>query len=453
MPMPSTQNEGLKREIGLGGLFLSVINNTIGSAIFLLPAIVASIPGTGSILAYIICGSLFLLLMLCYAEISSQVTVSGGAYAYIETAFGPYAGFLSNTLFWFGTGVFVCAALVNGAADILSAVLPFFKIPLYRALFFALLLGLFAFINIKGVRQGMFLVKLLTIIKLATVFLLIIWGAIGSNAANLKWEHAPTFESLGPISLVIFFAFAGGETALNVGGEIKNPNRTGPLALLWGMLATIVIFCAIQLVAQGVMGDELLQHKEAPLAAMTSKLMGPWGYKIVIAGSLTAILGVLSALPLVFSRVMFAGAKDGFLPAYLAKVHPRFATPANAIITFSTVAFVVAVSGGFKQLAIIVSATLLLIYAAVVLATIKFRINGSANKPGTFKLPGGLAIPIAALAATGAFFIQLEMKEIIGVTVFICVLSLIYFFRKFQRKSSVNSSLSQVLVDANTKTI
>lgn len=439
--MTATQNEGLKREIGIAGLFLSVINNTIGSAIFLLPAIVATIPGTASILAYIICGSLFLLLMLCYAEISSQVTVSGGAYAYIETAFGPYAGFLSNTLFWFGTGVFVCAALVNGAADILSAALPFFKFPLYRALFFALLLGLFAFINIKGVKQGMFLVKLLTIIKLATVFLLIVWGAIGSNPANLKWEHAPTLESLGPISLVIFFAFAGGETALNVGGEIKNPNRTGPLALLWGMLATIVIFCAIQLVALGVMGDELLQHKEAPLAAMAGKLMGPWGYKIVIAGSLTAILGVLSALPLVFSRVMFAGAKDGFLPAYLAKVHPRFATPANAIITFSAVAFVVAVSGGFKQLAIIVSATSLLIYAAVVLATIKFRITGRANKQGTFKIPGGLTVHIAALLAVALFIVQLELKEIIGLSIFLCVLSIIYFLRSAQRKRSASINI------------
>ena len=116
--MTATQNEGLKREIGLAGLFLSVINNTIGSAIFLLPAIVASIPGTASILAYIVCGFLFLLLMLCYAEISSQITVSGGAYAYIETAFGPFAGFLSNTLFWFGTGVFVCAALEIGRAHV-----------------------------------------------------------------------------------------------------------------------------------------------------------------------------------------------------------------------------------------------------------------------------------------------------------------------------------------------
>src|SRR5829696_9856591 len=100
----TSSGEGLKREIGIGGVFLNVIKNTLGSGIFLLPAIVAGALGNASILAYIVCGGLFLLVMLCYAEISSQITVSGGSYAYIEKAFGPYAGFLSNTLFWFGTG-------------------------------------------------------------------------------------------------------------------------------------------------------------------------------------------------------------------------------------------------------------------------------------------------------------------------------------------------------------
>jgi len=124
------QGKGLKREIGVWGLFINVINNTIGSGIFLLPAIIAGVLGNASIIAYIACGFLFLLVMLCYAEISSQVTCSGGSYAYIEKAFGSYAGFISNTLFWFGTGIFVTAALVNGFADILSTAFPIFKTPL-----------------------------------------------------------------------------------------------------------------------------------------------------------------------------------------------------------------------------------------------------------------------------------------------------------------------------------
>ena len=421
--------EGLKREIGVWGIFLNVINNTIGSGIFLLPAIVAGVLGNASIVAYIACGLLFLLVMLCYAEISSQVTCSGGSYAYIEKAFGSYLGFISNTLFWFGVGVFVTAALVNGFADILSVAFPIFKIPLYRALLFLVLIGFSAYVNILGVKQGMKVIKIVTLIKMLPLFLLVVLGFWGSKLSNLRMEHLPTFQNLGEVSLVLFFAFAGGETALNIGGEMKNPNRTAPLGIIYGMLATILIFCLIQLAAQGVLGDGLPNFKEAPLAAVADKLIGSPGHTVIIVASLIAIFGILSSLPLAFPRVMLAGAEDNLLPRYLAKIHPKFATPANAIITFSVVAFLVAVSGGFRQLAIIVSASLLLLYVGVVLATIKFRFKKNVDKTGTFKIPGGLTIPIAALVALCFFIVQLQLKEMAGILIFIAVLSIIYLFK------------------------
>jgi amino acid transporter len=198
-----------------------VINNTIGSGIFLLPGIIAAVLGNASILAYIVCGFLFLLVMLCYAEISSQVTVSGGAYAYIEKAFGPYAGFLSNTLFWFGTGVFVMAALVNGVADILSVASPLFKIPVYRGLLFAAIIGFTAFINIRGVKQGMTIIKILTIIKSVPVLLLVILGAMETDTSNLRWEHFPSFKSLGEVSLVLFFRFCRWRNSAECGWRNK----------------------------------------------------------------------------------------------------------------------------------------------------------------------------------------------------------------------------------------
>ncbi len=420
--------EGLKREIGVWGVFINVINNTVGSGIFLLPAIIAGALGNTSIFAYIACGLLFLLVMLCYAEISNQVTCSGGSYAYIEKAFGPYAGFISNTLFWVGVGVFVTAALVNGVADILSVAFPVFKIPFYRVLLFAILIGFSAYINIRGVKQGMTVIKIVTIIKMVPLFLLVVLGFWGSKLSNLRIDHLPSFKNLGEVSLILFFAFAGGETALNVGGEMKNPSRAAPLGILYGTLATIVIFCSIQLAAQGVLGPELANYKEAPLAEVADKLVGPLGHTIIIAASVTAIFGILNSLPLAFPRVMLAGAEDNLLPRYLAKIHPRFATPVNAIITFSVIGFIVAVSGGFRQLAVIVAASLLLLYLGVVLATIKFRLRKNVDRSGAFTIPGGLTIPIAALVALCLFIIQLKLKEIIGITIFITALSIIYLF-------------------------
>ena len=427
-------DEGLKREIGIWGVFLNVINITIGSGIFLLPAIVAGFLGNASILAYIACGILFLLVMLCYAEISSQVTCSGGTYAYIEEAFGPYAGFISNAIFWFGTGVFVTAALVNGLADILSVPFPVFKVPLFRAVFFLTIIAFCAIINIRGVKQGMMLIKTITLIKLIPIFLLVVIGFWHVNTANLRMNQLPSFHDFGAVSLILFFTFAGGESVLNVGGEMKNPSRTAPLGLLYGLLAAIVIFCSIQLVAQSTLGSSLANYKEAPLAAVASNLLGPWAHKIIIGASVIAIFGILNSLPLVFPRVMFAGAENKLLPGYLAKVHPGFSTPANAIITFSVIAWIVAVSGGFRQLAIIVSASLLLLYTGVVLATIKFRFKKNVDRSGMFKIPGGITIHLAALFALGWFIFQLQSKDLAGTAIFIGILSVIYLFKTMRKK-------------------
>ena len=445
-PIMATTNteEGLKRVVGVWGIFTNVINNTIGSGIFLLPAIVAGSLGNAGILAYIACGLLFLLVMLCYAEISSQVTSSGGTYAYIEEAFGPYAGFISNIVLWFGTGVFVTAALVNGMADILSVPFPVLKIPLYRALLYFILIGFSTFINVRGVKQGMILIKTITIIKLVPIFILLIIGFWNVNTANFRLGELPSFPNFGAVSLILFFAFAGAESALNVSGEMKNPSRTAPLGLLFGMLATILIFCGIQLVAQSTLGTSLAGFTAAPLAAVADKLVGSWSHSFIIAASAISVFGILNSLPMVFPRVMFAGANNNLLPSYLAKVHPRFSTPANAILSFSTIAFIVAISGGFRQLATIVSAALLLLYVGVVLATIRFRLKKNIDRSGTFQIPGGIAVHIAALFALGWFIIQLKSNELIGMGIFIVLLSAIYLFKIIQKKVAPTTITSEV---------
>jgi APA family basic amino acid/polyamine antiporter len=428
--MENDTSEGLKREIGIVGLASNAINSIIGGGIFVLPAIVAGIMGSTAIIAYLICGAASILITLCFAEIGSRVTVSGGAYAYVETAFGRYPGFLTNSLFWFGFGVLSDAAIATAMADMLALSFPVLKLFFFRALFFLVIYGGFAFVNIRGVKQGVNMVKVTTLMKLIPLIILITYGWVGVTTENLQWQQVPSAKDIGEVSLILFFAFAGGEMALNNSGEIQNPKRTVPAGLLIGIGSVVLLYILIQTVSLGVLGQDLSVNKEAPLAAVAKKFMGESGTVLMISGAVISIFGNLSGGVLSYPRLLFAGARNGFLPAFLARVHPVFATPYGAICTYSFLVVVFSISGGFRQLVIISSASLLLIYLAVVLSTIKLRLRKDQPAPGTFKLPGGIFIPSITLILIVWFLSRLTRNEAIGIGIIILVLTIIYLIMR-----------------------
>lgn len=427
--MASTNNEGLRREIGILGLAANTLNRTIGAGIFVLPAFVASFLGETSILAYLFCGFLMMLIMLCFAEIGSKITVTGGAYAYIHAAFGPFAGFLANTMFWF-VGILADAAIANAMADTLSIYLPILSEIPFRALFFLIVFGLFTYINIRGVKHGDNVVKINTLIKLIPLVVLIFAGFFGTSIENLKWHALPTISKLGEASLLLFFAFAGGEASLNISGELKNPQKVVPFGILSGMGAVVVFYILIQTVSQGVLGEDLINQSEAPLAAVANKVIGPFGTTLMIVGAAFSMFAALSGSVLSYPRVIFAGAIKGWMPKIMAKVHPKFATPYIAIISYAVLDFIFSISGGFKELAIIASASLLTVYLGVVLSTIKLRLDENGETKG-FRLPGGITIPILAAIAIVWFLSNLAIQEVSSLAIFLIVVSVIYFLIAF----------------------
>ncbi|MGA2408290.1 MAG: amino acid permease [Bacteroidales bacterium] len=435
--MENDNNEGLKREIGVVGLASNAINSIVGGGIFVLPALVAGIMGSTAIITYLICGVAVILITLCFAEIGSKVTVSGGAYAYVEAAFGTFAGFLTNTLFWFGFGVLSDAAIATAMAGMLAITFPIFKLPPFRALFFLVMYGGFAIVNIRGVKQGINMVKVNTLIKLVPLIILITYGWVGVSTKNLQWSQIPSFKNIGEASLILFFAFAGGEMALNNSGEILNPMRTVPIGLILGIGTVVVLYVLIQTISLGVLGSELAVNKQAPLAAVAEKLMGGFGSVLMISGAVISIFGALSGSVLSYPRLLFAGSRNGFLPAFLAKVHPKFATPYWAICTYTLLVLIFSITGGFRQLVIVSSASLLLIYMAVVLSTIKLRLRKDPSPPRTFKIPGGITIPSITLILIIWFLSRLTRNEVTGIALMILVLTVIYLIMKLIKNKTV----------------
>ena len=276
-----TENDGLKREIGVWGLVSNSINIVVGAGIFVLPAIVAEQLGAASVLAYAICGILIVLIMLCFAEIGSRIIVTGGAYAYVEVAFGRYAGFLTTNIFIFGAAIMANAAVANALADTLAYFFPVFKMQAIRVLLFLTMFASFAYLNIRGVKKGMFLVKFNTVAKLTPLLFIILLGWLSFSPSNFSWTSTPSLVDLGEACLILLFAFIGIETGLNVSGEIKNPQKTIPKGIMLSALTVVLLYTLIQVTAQGVLGEALPNFKDAPLAEVGKAMIGPLGATLV----------------------------------------------------------------------------------------------------------------------------------------------------------------------------
>jgi len=430
---PST-DEGLVRAIGTRALGTNIVNLVVGGGIFVLPGVIAAELGSAAILAYLVCSVAVALVFLCFAEVGSRVTRSGGAYAYIEEAFGPFAGFVASALFWFGWSVLSDAAIAVAMVETISIAFPVLGEPVPRALFLVTLFAFLAVINIRGVRAGVRLYVFNTIAKLIPLLLLVAVGLFVINFDNLTIVRWPAAGEIGAAALILMFAFAGAEAALSASGEIEDPAKTVPKGLLLGMSGIFILYVGIQTVAQGTLGPELANNTEAPLVAVATEVFGDWGAKMLLVGGVISIFGTLSGDMLTTPRVVFASAVDGLLPRVLARVHPTYQTPYISIIFFAAVACAFALSGTFKPLAVVASGSILIIYIGVSLAVIGLRRRDGEPAGDQFKIPGGYAVPILSSLVVLWLLSQLTADEAMGLAVLVAASAAIYFAVEAYRK-------------------
>ena len=363
----------LKREIGVWGLSFNLMNIMIGAGIFILPAIVAEGLGSASFLAYLFCGILISLVMLCFAEVGSIVTADGGAYAYIDRTLGDYFGFKAATLFLLAA-IAADAAVANAVVDIADSLLPLEFTRAIRTLIFFLIFSGLALINIRGVKQGVSLVKFITLAKLAPLVLFVFLTSKDIQFHYLRLEGLPSIRDLGQISLILFFAFQGAEGGLSVSGEVKNPQRTIPRAIFLAISGVLVLYMLVQTAAIGVLGPSLSQFKENALGQAANLVLGPAGLTLMIIGAGVSMSGNLSSEILSMPRLLYGAAKDRVIPIrVLSKIHPKFSTPYISIVVYAALDFLFASLGGFTQLAILSTSTVLLVYFGMAISVIKLR--------------------------------------------------------------------------------
>jgi amino acid transporter len=419
----------LRRSIGTVGLAAGIVNVTIGAGIFRLPADMAATLGATAPVAYLLCAVAMGLIVICIAEAGSRVSLTGGPYAYVEVAFGRFVGFLAGFLLWM-LMTFVMAAVATVLVANLGALVPALASRSASALTLIGVYAVFAMVNVFGVERGARLNTALTVAKILPLLLLIGAGVFAVTPANVAIVEAPRLPDLARSSILLIFAFAGIESALVPGGEVRNAARTVPRAILVAMVVITALYAGLQFVAQGVLGPALATSTAAPLAEAAAVVLGGWGRTLLLAGAVVSMLGHAGAMILATPRTLFAFARDGLLPAALARLHPVHRTPATAILVQCALVLVLAITSTFERLAILANISTLVLYGLCCVATWELRRRDERSGGTPFRVPAPALVIVLACLMIGWMLTSVTAAEWMAFAVGVAVAAAIFAFRR-----------------------
>jgi basic amino acid/polyamine antiporter, APA family len=422
----------LARVIGTWGLAAGIVNVTIGGGIFRLPAGVAAAVGPAAPLAYLACTVAMGLIVLCFADAGSRVSMTGGPYAYVETAFGPFVGFVAGALLWVGITLGLSAVSTFFADSMLALVPPLGATG--RRLALVVVLALLAAANMRGVAGVTRFNAIATAAKLLPLLLLVVVGLLGAKQSNLQWTGVPSAAAVSRASVLLVFAFLGVESALVPSGEIENPARTVPRAIFLAMAVVAALYVSIQLVAQGVLGSAL-PGDPTPLATAAGIAMGPAGRTMILIGSAVSMFVYVSGMTLAVPRMLFAFGRDGFLPAALARVHSTWRTPWVAIAAQTVVVAALALFANFEVLAVAANVTVLIVYGACCLAAAELQRRDVRAGGIPFQVRGGRVAPWLALAVICWLLWGLHAEEWRAAALVIAAAVMVYLVTRSSRRA------------------
>jgi len=369
------------------------INGIIGTGIFLLPARVFRDAGALSWAAWLAIGAVCLLVGLCFCETSGRSERNGGPYLYARDAFGRWVG-VGVGWMALASNFFAYGAVARAFGRNLSFLVP----PLNRAgpqiaLAIAVIGGLAA-LNYRGIRPGALTSDVFSGAKLIPILLF-----VGLGLLFVDWHRlalpAPagksTVEALKLGGFAALFACTGFEYVPVAAGETENPRRNIPLALIFALLGSMLLYVLVQIVFIGTHPDPGAADK--PLAEAAAAFAGPWAGGFVAVGSVISSFGYLTAVALVTPRYLSALSENGELPPLFARTHPRFGTPSVAIGLSALVCAGLAVFADFDRLADLNNAAVFAQYVPTCLAVPMLRRTKGAS---AFHLPLGPTIPVLA---------------------------------------------------------
>jgi amino acid transporter len=415
-------------------MVLLVINGVIGSGIFGLPSKIFKETGVFSIAAFGVCAIAVFIIILCFAEVSSRFNKTGGPYLYALSSFGPLPAFLTGWLLLV-TRFITYAALINLLVTYLSVFSDWFIQPSSRIISIILLTFFLAFINHIGVKDSTRVNNFLTVAKLLPLLLFIIAGFFFIETKNFEINQTPDFSSFSSTVLLLVFAFGGFESVLVNSGEVKNPAKNLPFALLLAALIIAVIYILIQIVSIGTLPT--LASSAKPLAEAAGLFMGKTGATLIAIGALFSVTGTLNAIMLVGSRLPYAFSEEKQFPKIFSFVHPKYKTPTLSLLLFMTITIIISINYSFLSAASISAITRVMIYGIVCISLIVLR-KKNAAQTGYFKIRYGKFFAVAGIAITIWLLSSSKLTELRDVAIAIGAGLLIYFLVEWQKRKRID---------------
>ena len=416
-PIPRAE---LVRSLGPWSLTGLVLNGIIGSSVFVLPGPLADRLGWMSLAAWGLAAACCATMILCFAEVASRFSGTGGAYLFTRTAFGPFVGLQVGWLSYFVRAI-TAAVQANVFSTYLAGFWPWAGTRLGGIATTTLFIGFLAAVNVRSVISGARVSNGFALVKIAP---LLVFGIIGlawiagGKAVPAPIPSDPSFSSWMEVLLLLMFAYGGFESAVIPLSEAKRPQRDAPFALLAGLGLAALLYLLAQLTVLASLPDPDATNR--PLAESARVLLGDAGAAIITVAALISVYGWLASNMLTVPRLSMAMAERGDFPAFFARVHPVFRTPWVSILFFAAVSWTLANQAGLLQNLSLASVSRLFVYGLVCAALPVLRgKEGGDVPPPLFRAPMGVALAVIGIAVSLALATRINLREAVtlGLTV------------------------------------
>jgi len=428
-------DEKLVRGINRWDLTAIAVNLIIGAGIFGLPSKVFDKIGGYSLLAFVACALIVGFIVLCFSEVASRFSETGGMYLYAREAFGSVVGFEVGWLYWI-VRVTTFAANCNLLLAYLGFFVPTANEGVLRIALIGFVVLLLTVVNFLGVKESVLLTNVFTIGKIVPLLIFSAVGLFFIQPENFSFSAAPDYNSFSSAVLLLIYAFVGFEAAVIPAGETKDPQKNVPFALLTALAFCAVLFIIIQIVSIGTLPE--LATSERPLADAAGKFLGGFGAAFITVGALVSILGNLNGGFLAASRMPFAMAEQRELPQILAKTHVRFKTPYVSLFMTAIAMLFLTIQSSFISALTIATITRLLVYATTCASLPVFRSRNDAPE-AKFIAPFGIVAAVLSLLLTVWLLTNVDFrKEGLAILMAVVVGLIIYFlYRAFNEKVDI----------------